>query len=47
MSSIAGGAAVGADADMVLAADVHRMIDMGDDVLGGGDAVAGSRKGMK
>jgi hypothetical protein len=31
---------------MVLAADVHGMVDMGDDVLGGGQAV-GAEKGMK
>ena len=42
----AGGAAVGADADMILAADVHRMLDMGDDVRRLGDAV-GLRNGMK
>jgi hypothetical protein len=29
---------VGADSDMILAADIHRMIDMGDDVGGGADA---------
>ena len=47
MSSIAGGAAVGADADMILAADVHGMIDMGDDIRGRGEAARALRKGMK
>ena len=41
-----GDVAVGADADMVLAADLHRVLDVGDDVLGGGVA-ARFRNGMK